>query len=460
MSTKTNFKRIALVAVAALGAGVLSVAPANAAEGDTTYNAATLLVGTTAPTVTTNAGTATLVVGGTITLTMATAASHAGLFTVTGGTVVSASSESGGSVISSATSARQLTDNKTITATFQASTAGTNMVIKSYADWEDAAAVDTWTVTVVAAGVSGVFSAAKSLISIVDVDDTTALAADAAYANIVANGATGTISYTLKDGLNNTLASTTVVYASVASGNCVIGLNTAPTAGRIVVGVSPSDLLYVAQSKASEDLATTCVIDIEVAGAKVASKTFIFQGAVSKINVTALGRGAKGATNTAMAYITANDAAGNAIAGVALTGAVVNAADGTVVSSVTMSNSGNTKTDASSINSGTSPAAVPATIGWNCTAVGGAVPIRFSTPNGTGGFIYSDTLTAVCAGDPATYTASFDKASYVPGDIATLTITAKDSKGALTNDGFLDRINQQADCSPSEGSSTPINKSK
>jgi len=30
MSTKTNFKRIALVAVAALGAGVLSVAPANA----------------------------------------------------------------------------------------------------------------------------------------------------------------------------------------------------------------------------------------------------------------------------------------------------------------------------------------------------------------------------------------------------------------------------------------------
>jgi hypothetical protein len=434
MSTKTNFKRIALVAVAALGAGVLSVAPANAAEGDTTYNAATLLVGTTAPTVTTNAGTATLVVGGTITLTMATAASHAGLFTVTGGTVVSASSESGGSVISSATSARQLTDNKTITATFQASTAGTNMVIKSYADWEDAAAVDTWTVTVVAAGVSGVFSAAKSLISIVDVDDTTALAADAAYANIVANGATGTISYTLKDGLNNTLASTTVVYASVASGNCVIGLNTAPTAGRIVVGVSPSDLLYVAQSKASEDLATTCVIDIEVAGAKVASKTFIFQGAVSKINVTALGRGAKGATNTAMAYITANDAAGNAIAGVALTGAVVNAADGTVVSSVTMSNSGNTKTDASSINSGTSPAAVPATIGWNCTAVGGAVPIRFSTPNGTGGFIYSDTLTAVCAGDPATYTASFDKASYVPGDIATLTITAKDSKGALTND--------------------------
>ena len=31
MSTKTIYKRIALVAVASLGAGVLSVAPANAA---------------------------------------------------------------------------------------------------------------------------------------------------------------------------------------------------------------------------------------------------------------------------------------------------------------------------------------------------------------------------------------------------------------------------------------------
>jgi hypothetical protein len=33
-----------------------------------------------------------------------------------------------------------------------------------------------------------------------------------------------------------------------------------------------------------------------------------------------------------------------------------------------------------------------------------------------------------------TYTASLDKASYVPGDIATLTITAKDSAGKPAND--------------------------
>jgi hypothetical protein len=62
------------------------------------------------------------------------------------------------------------------------------------------------------------------------------------------------------------------------------------------------------------------------------------------------------------------------------------------------------------------------------------VKIKFKTSNGIGGYIYSDDVTATCAGNPANYTASLDKAAYVPGDIATLTITAKDSKGVLTND--------------------------
>ena len=237
----------------------------------------------------------------------------------------------------------------------------------------------------------------------------------------------------MNDGLNDNLPSTTVVYASIASGGCVIGLASAPTAGRIVVGEAPSDLLYVAQSAAFEDTPTSCVVDIEVAGTKVTSKTFTFQGAVAGITVTSLGRGKTSTTNTGQGYIVATDSAGNQIAGVAITGAVVNAADANVISSVTMSNSGNTTTDASGINGGTSPAAVPATIGWVCTAVKGTVPVQYSTPNGSGGTIKSAVLQAACASDPTNYTASLDKASYVPGDIATLTITAKDSAGQLTN---------------------------
>ena len=43
--------------------------------------------------------------------------------------------------------------------------------------------------------------------------------------------------------------------------------------------------------------------------------------------------------------------------------------------------------------------------------------------------IYSNEFDLTCAAEPSTYTASLDKASYVPGDIATLTITAKTSTG-------------------------------
>ena len=436
MSTKTLRKRIALVAVATLGAGVLSVAPAFAASGDSTFVTASGVIGSI-PSITGSTGTGEIVVTtGSVTITVAANTSDTPVAKVTGGTFVSI--QSGGTISSTGKTATSTGDNVALTALRAVPTsAGTNMVITTYADASATLAADindTWTISVRAAGVSGVFSSAYSLISIVDDNATTAAAADVAYANIVANGSTGVISYTMKDGLDDNMPSTTVVYASVASGGCVIGLATAPTAGRIVVGVAPTDLLYVAQSAAFEDLATNCVIDIEVDGAKVSSKTFIFQGAVSKISIASLKRGAKSTTNTVMGYITASDAAGNVIAGVTLTGAVVNAADGTVVSAVTMSNSGVTESDADSINGGTSPAAVPASIGWNCTAVVGSVPVKFSTPNGTGGYIYSDVFNATCSGDPATYTASFDKASYVPGDIATLTITAKDSKGNLTND--------------------------
>ena len=46
--------------------------------------------------------------------------------------------------------------------------------------------------------------------------------------------------------------------------------------------------------------------------------------------------------------------------------------------------------------------------------------------------ITSNTVKAHCGGAVNTYTASFDKAQYQTGDIATLTITAKDYAGGTT----------------------------
>jgi len=55
------------------------------------------------------------------------------------------------------------------------------------------------------------------------------------------------------------------------------------------------------------------------------------------------------------------------------------------------------------------------------------------TNAGSGTTVVSPEFTARCAGAPYTYTASFDKAAYVQGEIATLTVQFLDSKGNKSN---------------------------
>ena len=54
--------------------------------------------------------------------------------------------------------------------------------------------------------------------------------------------------------------------------------------------------------------------------------------------------------------------------------------------------------------------------------------------NNSGSIIKSNALEVSCAGAPYNYSASWDKASYVPGDVATLTVKIVDSKGNLSGD--------------------------
>jgi hypothetical protein len=76
--------------------------------------------------------------------------------------------------------------------------------------------------------------------------------------------------------------------------------------------------------------------------------------------------------------------------------------------------------------------------GWTCGATAGSSNVRITYTNtSTGTVIKSDPFAARCAGNPATYTASFDKASYVQGDIATLTVKFLDSKGNPANQGTI-----------------------
>jgi len=293
----------------------------------------------------------------------------------------------------------------------------------------------TITTTVIAAGTNGVFSSGLSAIAIVNSASTSSSAtnADTDKANIVRAGATGVISYSLNDANANALSSSSIVYASIKSGACVIGLSTAPTSGTMVVGVAPADLIYVAQADSTNTPATTCVVEITVDGVLAATKSFTFQGTVASISVTGLTIGAAGA-NTAMGYLVATDSAGNNIGNVSVSGVALDSSKSLIVNTPTVA----AVTTFNNVNLlPSSPATTPVTVGWTCGSVVGTAPVVFRTSNGIGGYITSPTYNLQCGGNPVTYTAALDKASYVPGDIATLTVTGKGSKGETPNDAFV-----------------------
>jgi len=466
MSNKTLKQRIAVVAASALTAGFLSVVAmpaANAAAGDLSITAVTGQV--VAPATTASTTTLTITSTGTVRFNMASvAASVAAELRISGGTFVSVNAGSANSATINADGSKVTMANvanigsqanviagveakptgagrdMVITSHYGADTGATSAAARTLA--ADATAT-AWkiTATVIAAGTNAVFNSGLSAIAIVNSASTASSTtnADTSNANIIAAGGTGVISYDLKDANNNSLPSSSIVYASIKSGACVIGLSTAPTAGTMVVGVSPADLIYVAQADSTNTPAATCAVDITVDGTLAATKTFTFQGPVASIEVTGLGIAESGGARTGLGYVVAKDAAGTLIGNVTVSGITLDSSKSGIVSAVSVANSGATARISSGLNTGTgvSSSTVPTTVGWTCGSTVGTAPVAFRTPNGLGGYITSPTYNVACAGNAVTYTASLDKASYLPGDIATLTITGKGSKGELTNDAYV-----------------------
>jgi hypothetical protein len=71
---------------------------------------------------------------------------------------------------------------------------------------------------------------------------------------------------------------------------------------------------------------------------------------------------------------------------------------------------------------------------FQCGATAGqsSVKVQFTTTS-TGKTVTSDAFNARCADDPYTYSVSLDKAAYTQGEIATATVSFKDSKGNASN---------------------------
>jgi hypothetical protein len=448
MSNKTIKQRIAVVAVSALTAGILSVvstpvANASAGAGGISVTVATGTVVVPAVTSGSTTGTGVITVGGNVSMTITGGSAVFVEARVSGGTFTSVGS---GALVNADNSAAYQTAALVAGFTLSAkpTAAGRNMVITTYSAATAAlasasvTAIDTLTITVLAAGTSGVVSTGNSFIQIMNTTSTLTATSntDTTYANVVAAGGYGAISYNLADGATINMPATTTVQATVKSGACIVDTDTSPA----VTSVSTTGYagtFYVTQADSTNTPAAKCTVEISANGTAVATKTLTFQGPIAKINVTSVGRATASSTGSAtssgIGFITATDSDGNAIGNQALTGYIVNATDANIVTAVaaitTSRNAG--------VNAGTSPSSTPSSIGVTCVAstVTTPVKIQYKISNGIGGFILSDVIDMYCgSSSPVNYKASLDKASYAPGDVAVLTITATDSKGAVVAD--------------------------
>jgi len=505
MSKTTLRKRIALTAVAAIGAGLLSVVPVStanatnnvapsasvsnpaAAAGQLNIASKTSVTGkvSTNATVTSNTSvglvsvsdiagglqegtTQTAVLLSTGTITVYTTGTHTGattvqVITVTGGTI----SESTGSeaVNSGSTTIVNTGGDSLLTVAIRPSSGSTSMVIRSYhansstyggtADTQSEAATlatalaaptlgtltGQITVTIAATSGSGVMSPANSnLYTVNAATDSTddGQTSDDPTAAIQNNGLIGCVNVQLNDAYGIDISSTAGLLTATATNNAVVAFAAADcaagtTAGSTFYTASPADVVVsVAQPTAGAALSTTLTILYN--NVVVGTKSFVIRGKVAKVTVSSPKiSAADGTAGVDSAGVKFEDAAGNTVypvsgnASYPLSSTVFGITAATAKSGyVSAAAISTTVPDASTSTTGK--------IAWTCGVLSTKQAISMTYVNVDGSTVVSNTFDASCGGAPYSYSASFDKTSYAPGEIATLSITFKDLGGSLASD--------------------------
>jgi hypothetical protein len=301
------------------------------------------------------------------------------------------------------------------------------------------------TVTTVAASAGGSYSAAYSFCAISNTAPSNSQANNTDGTAATTNGNPMFINFALNDAYNNDLAQGNIVATATNGALLAFGDGgTNPAAGTsstiVAYDTGAGDSIKVTQGTADAPLSTTVTITYN--GTTICTKTVGFAGAPTKVAVTVLetqGLGLNagksnflddGYARAGLFTVLATDAAGNQVATSAIGTFSANAASlagQTIVSdlSVTSSATQTSTTLPGRVSTGT----------YTCGATAGEVKtakLDF-TITATGKVITSDAFTIRCADAPYSYTASFDKASYVQGELATLTVQFLDSKGNKAN---------------------------
>jgi hypothetical protein len=315
--------------------------------------------------------------------------------------------------------------------------------------------IGTYTFTVASASSSGVFSASQSRLNVqASIAATGTASGTNAYDDTsrIDNGKVGILYFSLKDAFASDLTSGTLT-ASVSAGNTVIDITAG--AGDAFAATSAYDdqaitstsgdangYIYVTQPVANT--AGTSTLTVAYQGQVIATKTFNWNGDIASIAVDTVNSnsifasGADATTETAankayaqgIIYV-AKDAAGNVVnlsAAPSVTGAT-GALVGATVTSSTTGTYASLQTNA--VGYGTTTIIVPATI------LNGVGTYKLRVQNSAGTNIDSAAVNARVAFGINSFAVSWDKTTYAAGEIATMTVTAKDSQGNPVADGSL-----------------------
>ena len=481
MSKTTIRKRIALVAVSALTVGVISAVTAvpsnagiqsstNAAAADGNFNVAVgdnntgAVVVNGAPTSlrslglldqdasSTTAQTATMLSTGSLVFYFGGSAATSSAMVASGGTFGATASSTPTAATYSAnlrTVAFQTTAT-TVAAVWTPGAVGT-YTISGYKSSASTATVTlaaptggaiagTVTVTVVAASAGGTYSAADSTCTIAT-SSTRAALDDNASTPI---NASWYVNYNLVDVYGVALPLGSIIATATTGAVVSHGSNGGSWAAgtdATAVSVDTGGDNSVRVSQATTGAPVTTTVKITYNGTTVCTKTVTIRGSIAKLAVSVNGVQDLGAsTYPAATYnhdgsnlddglftVTARDSADNIVyPGAASELSEVAATMGATIQSLSFSSVA-TSTSSTSVHSYTRGSAL-------CGNVAGTASVQVKHTNPTTGVITtSPAFTLRCADEAYTYTASWDKASYVQGEIATLTVKFLDSKGNPSN---------------------------
>ena len=311
------------------------------------------------------------------------------------------------------------------------------------------------TVTVVAASAGGSYSAAYSACNTAPYTLTQNESATTPYPNgvdssaTVADGGVWFIDFNLNDAYNADLVAGNIV--ATATNGALVNIGTdagsTPVAGTASTDTNFSNgedhTVIIAQPTAGAPLTTTVTISYN--GTTVCTKTVTIRGKVASLEVANVGvqelSGQGGSTAwiqqnagditglpAGLFTVVAKDSAGNIVSTPSTLGSYGSVAS-TLTTTVQAIVVGTRSTSASSTNANRFNVGT-----WYCgdTAGSANVKLKFTT-SATGDVVESPAFTARCADSSYTYKASFDKATYNQGDIASLTVQFLDSKGNKAN---------------------------